>query len=951
MRLSTLLGYFLLLLTGVNLNSQAIVTLDPPFPTGDDAVTITFDATLGNGGLENLPTTDKVYIHTGVTIAGDDWQSVVGNWGMDDGEGLMTRVGTSNIYTISIAPSIRTWYSTTSGTTIPGATLIEQLCIVFRNAAGNLTGKTSSGGDIFVDLATSSFSAAITSHSQNNLLVDAGQNVAFTGQASAAAELDFSLDGVSVASAAASNILVYNLDTDDLSAGSHTLIFSADNGTITISDTISITRHAPVNVQAIPSYGSEGISYPNGNVYLQLRAPFKDFIYVIGDFNDWNLLPEYAMNRTPDGQFYWIEISGLNPNQEYRFQYHIGWEAQRVTDPYCEKVLDPWNDQFISSATYPNLIPYPTGIAEGVVGILQINEPEYIWDNSFSYTRPAQSDIIAYELLIRDFTSTRRFTDVIEKLPYFKALGINAIELMPVAEFEGNDSWGYNPSFFMAPDKAYGPKNEFKRLVDSCHSRGIAVIVDVVFNHSFGQNPMVQMYFDPSAGEFGQPTEDSPWFNPVPRHPFNVGFDFDHESQATNYFVKKVTSHWIDEYKIDGYRFDLSKGFTQVNSGSDVGAWGQFDQSRINIILDYANSIRQTDPAAYLILEHFGGNAEELAYANNNLMVWAKGTNMYNEATMGYLSGNNQNLYLNTPGSRGWSNYAMVQYAESHDEERLMYKNLLFGNVSGSYSTKNVATALERMSLAACFLIPLPGPKMIWQFGEVGYDYSINFCANGTVSEDCRTSAKPVRWDYYNNTNRRGVFDTYRKLNYLKTNYPVFRDLNASLDLGQSLKSIKFDSNGLDAVIVGNFDVVARDFAPGFTQTGTWYDYLNGGSINVSSTGQNLSLAPGEYHVYLNQNIIPPANTYGDAPSSIASSSKNELLIYPNPFDSQITIMLPSEKQADISISDVSGRIVYVTRINGSSVISIPENLIASGLYFCTVTQDQQVYSSKIVKQ
>jgi hypothetical protein len=333
-------------------------------------------------------------------------------------------------------------------------------------------------------------------------------------------------------------------------------------------------------------------------------------------------------------------------------------------------------------------------------------------------------------------------------------------------------------------------------------------------------------------------------------------------------------------------------------------------------------------------------------------MVWAKGTNLYNEATMGWLNGQNQNLYLNTPQARGWSNYALIQYAESHDEERLMYKNLQYGNETSGYSTKDPETALERMSLAACFLIPLPGPKMIYQFGEVGYDYSINYCSNGTVSENCRTDAKPVRWDYYNNINRRKVFETYRKLNYLKTNYPVFRDLNAALELGTYLKYIKFDSNTLDAVIVGNFDVVANDFTPGFSQTGKWYDYLSGDSITVSTAGQTLNMAPGEHHVYLNTRLTPPPNTYGVTPDGIIDpSATSGIIVYPNPFTSNITVMLPEIKTASLRITDLSGRSVFSRQISGTSIIEIPDNQFDAGIYFCTVTQGGNVYSTKIVKQ
>ena len=932
--------------------SQAIVSLNPAFPNGDDNLTLTYNADQGNGALANLPAETAVYAHIGLKINNATWQFVVGNWGTADSRVLMTRIGTSNQYTLSLSPTIRQWFSNNSGTTVPASAVIQQLCLVFRNSTGTLQGKTASNSDIFVDLATSSFSASITSHTQNNLLVNSNQTVVFTGQSSSNASLGFLLDGIVSTSYADTNVIDYSLNTNVIGPGLHTLIFTATNGIFSINDTILITVHSPTQTAEIPSYGEEGIKYPTlTSAYLQLRAPFKDFVYVLGDFNNWTILPEYQMKRTPDGQHFWIEIQNLDPNVEYRFQYYIDWEGLLVTDPYSEKILDPWNDQWISSSVYPNLLPYPTGKAEGVVGILQSSPQSYVWDNSYTYSRPVKEDLVVYELLVRDFSTARNFTEVINKLPYLSTLGINAIELMPVTEFDGNDSWGYNPNFFMAVDKAYGTRNEFKRLIDSCHARGIAVISDVVFNHSWGLNPMVKMYYDEITN---QTTSQSPWFNPIATHPFSVGTDFNHESEATKYFVKKVLKHWLDEYKIDGYRFDLSKGFTQFNSGTNIGQWGQYDQARINILLDYASSVRETDANAYIIFEHLGVVSEETVYADNGIMLWGKGTDQYNEATMGWLNGQNQNLYNTTNQSRGWGNYGLLSYMESHDEERLVYKNLLYGNASGSYNTKDLPIALKRMAAATAFFIPLPGPKMIWQFGELGYGISINQCPNGTISEACRTSSKPVNWYYYDNTDRRELFDVYRKMIYLKTNYPVFRDLGVGMDLGLYSKWLRFDSNSLDAIIAGNFNVVSGTVNVNFTQTGKWYDYLTGDSIVVSNTNTTLNYLPGEYHVYLNQRISPPENQYGGTTSGIVESSNIQpsIEVYPNPFSNEVTIELSNKDfgSAQIELLDMAGRCVWKQTNTCSKSFIIQGNDLPQGVYFCRVILSGKTFTTKVIK-
>ena len=949
---------FLFIQTNIS-SAQAIVSLNPAFPNGDDAVTLTFNADQGNAGLANLPAGTVVYAHTGITVNNAPWQYVVGNWGTVDNRVAMTRIGNTNQYTLTMGPSIRSWYSTNNNGSmqVGAADVISQLCLVFRNADGSLEGKTSSNSDIFVDLATASFSASITSHPQNSLLLNSTQTINFTGQASAASSLEFQLDGFVETSASAATSLNYSLNSSTVSPGLHTLVFKANNGVSSINDTILITVHSSPNIAAIPSGRVEGITYTSqSSVYLQLRAPFKDFIYVLGDFNDWAFLPEYKMNKTPDGQFFWIEINNLDPNREYRFQYFIDWEGIRVTDPYCEKVLDPWNDPWISSETYPNPTPYPTGLAEGVVGILHVNPPAYTWDASYTYNKPPKEDLVVYELLVRDFTETRSFTEVIDRLPYIGSLGVNAIQLMPIMEFEGNESWGYSPNFFMALDKYYGTKNELKRLIDSCHSRGIAVISDVVFNHAFGQSPMLKMYFNPLAGEFGQPTAQSPWFNQVATHPFSVGYDFNHESQATKYFVKKALRYWLQEYKFDGYRFDLSKGFTQTNTGSNIGAWSNYDQSRINIILDYTSTIRQVDANAYIILEHLGDFSEESVYADNGLMLWGKGTDYYNEATMGYLSGQNQNLYNTTPQYRGWGNYGLLSYMESHDEERLMYKNIAFGNSTGSYNTREVNTALKRMAAATAFFIPLPGPKMIWQFGELGYDVSITDCGDGTFSTDCRTSNKPLRWEYFQDSSRRELFDVYRKLIYLKKTQPQMRDLGLYMDLGLYEKVIRCTGNDFNCVIAGNFDVVGQEMNPNFPFGGKWYDYLNDDSLDLNNPGNAFSYAPGEFHVYLDRRIIPPAGDFPTEPNAINSVVDQDVVtVFPNPFNETISIRInakPKEK-VTFTLRDVTGRIALQTTsitLDDSKDFQFSTERLNAGVYFYSLNIDNKTHSGKLIK-
>ncbi len=699
-------------------------------------------------------------------------------------------------------------------------------------------------------------------------------------------------------------------------------------------------------VEVFPTPYQNGLNYlPNGNLLFQLFAPNKQEVHLVGSFNSWQTLSNFQMQRQADGATYTLEVSGLDLGSNHTYQFLID-RALKIADPYSELVLDESNDSFIPTVTFPNLLRYPFGQTRGLVSWIR-PKTNFNWQvNNFQI--PKKTDLVIYELLLRDFIARHDYQTLTDTLDYLQRLGVNAIELMPINEFEGNISWGYNPSFHAALDKYYGTPEAFKRFVDEAHRRGMAVIVDVVFNHAFSQSPLAQLYWD--QPNF-RPAPNNPWLNVVPTHPFNVGYDFNHESQATKAFTKQTLRYWLEEYHIDGFRFDLSKGFTQVNSGNDVGRWSDYDASRAAIWKEYADYLWQVKEDALLILEHFGGLREERELANygNGMLFWNNLNFQYNEATMGY----NNDLSLTNYRSKGFDNPDAVTFMESHDEERLMYKNLQFGNARGSYNVKDLRTALQRVELASVFFYVVPGPKMLWQFGELGYEFSINYCPNGTISENCRVDVKPIRWEYFQNADRKRLYDITSKLIAFKTKYEVTETRDYRGDLFSSIrKTFQLNHPEFLTTVMGNFDLVPQAFFPGFQQTGWWYEYFTGDSLQVTNVNQSIALQPGEYRLYTSKNL----NQSEVISSTFDLYADYQLQLFPNPTRKEINLIYTLKESAsvDIAIFDLNGKLLKQLDLgqipSGISQQRIDLDLSVGGYWLQLATERGQQFLKFVVQ-
>ena len=830
------------------------ITVDPAYPNADKPCTIIFKPASDNPLYGH---TGELYGHFGVVVDGE-WKFVPTDWGTTEEKTHFTKVA-DNHWEFKMEPSIREYFGS-------GETPVTKIALIVRTADGNTK---SHNDDQFCSVQDNKYQA------------------------------------------------------EEFDPGE-------------------------VKTKRVPEGVVDGINYnADGTVTFVLHdmdtaGKRHEYCFIVGDWNNWTRVPEGSMYYDPTTGKWWITLDGFDADKEYRFQYRLGNAAGNDTylsDPYTEIVYDQWNDQYIQGVP-----AFPEG-AKQLVSAFQINKPVYNWKHK-DFKVEDKNDLVIYEMLFRDFTTSQNIAGAMSQLDYIENLGVTAIQLMPIQEFDGNLSWGYNPNHYFALDKYYGTREQYKEFIDECHARGIAVIVDVVYNHATGSHPWAKLWW---AGD--RTASNNPWFNEYAKHPYNVYHDMNHENAMVKEHVKKSLEYLLTEYDVDGFRFDLTKGFTQKDTGGDngdVAAWGRYDQSRVDILKGYADHIWSVNDNAVVIFEHLSDWDEEKVLAEHGMQLWRNVNHEYRTAVTGG-TGNFTNMYSNAPFG------GFVGYMESHDEERICYgagadaSSVTWGicgtltswggspditmNADGAFfSAKNVSfkaddmfkirgnsswndafnygasskgyklplntgyqltlgsgsqdmaapaagtydvyfslaaekvwvmtpgqrpadpsvgtgggsgaaedaftVAMRRAGASAAFFLTVPGPKMIWQFGEIGYDY--------TIEHNGRTGEKPVVTDQYMAVpQRKALYDTYAALLKFRKDNPRFFDKDAKFEWtpNGAVKKITCSVDGKTFHVVGNFGKGQTSYS---VPTGTWADQINGGTVSGT-----ITLKEGEFRLLM----------------------------------------------------------------------------------------------------
>ena len=322
--------------------------------------------------------------------------------------------------------------------------------------------------------------------------------------------------------------------------------------------------------------GMGAICTDNGTTF-RVWAPHADQVSVIGDFNDWKE-KEDEMDQEDDG--YWsIHLEKAKKGQEYKFFIQNGKQKLQKNDPYAQKMSNSNGNSVIDRL-------------------------DYHWQVE-DFKMAAREKLVIYELHIGTFFRTGSsdvgdFSDAEIQLKYLQDLGVTAIEVMPISEFPGANSWGYNPAYPMAVETDYGSPEDLAKFVDKAHSHGIAVIIDVVFNH-FGPSDMDLWQFDGWSENdkggiyfYNDYRSSTPWGDTRP----------DYGRQEVRRYIRDYVFLWLEKYRCDGIRID-AVSYIRHTEGANQG--DQLDDGLV-LLRQIIGEIKTKYPHKIVIAEDMQGD-------------------------------------------------------------------------------------------------------------------------------------------------------------------------------------------------------------------------------------------------------------------------------------------------------------------------------------------------------
>lgn len=526
-------------------------------------------------------------------------------------------------------------------------------------------------------------------------------------------------------------------------------------------------------------------------VEFKLFAPYNKGAVLVGPFTNGQDIP---MEKGEDGHFR-AQVSLDDGHYSYKFR--VQSKSFFLEPDQWIEVIDPRASHVDESEQ---------------TAVLQVKDgkpivDDYVWCHD-DKALPQNEELVIYEILVSDFSGGEadsnprgQLKHITEKLDYLCELGINAIELMPIQEFPGEQGWGYNTHHYFAVESAYGTSKDLKHLVDECHARGIRVILDIILNHSGSEAPLTKIDYNY-------------WYRSEPKDPeqnWGPEFDYDHYDENLSLcpaqeFVKDVLHFWIAEYHIDGFRFDA------------VSQMGHFDF--LGQLTDETS--RQAQPKPFYNIGELIPESPDATNLEGPLdACWRDG---FLHQLLPLLCGDETDIetvkgLIDAKQSGYFGAVNAINYLSNHDHDRLMVQ----------LANRKIfdEAAFKRAKLGAVLVMTAMGVPLVWMGEEFG-----------AYKPKTLEPAK-IDWSLLENDRNHDLMQHYRGLiNLRKENYAL-RTENVEFFYedpdSKVLAYVRWNDEGSRVVVVVNFsDQYLADYEiQNFPQGSTWHEWISDYDIEV----------------------------------------------------------------------------------------------------------------------
>ncbi|NNF05598.1 MAG: T9SS type A sorting domain-containing protein [Candidatus Eisenbacteria bacterium] len=704
-------------------------------------------------------------------------------------------------------------------------------------------------------------------------------------------------------------------DIDYFSVDGMSDITPTDGGFVVDYVTLS---HAPVGATPV-----------SGGTVFKVWAPTRSTVHLRGDFNGWGT----SDLMTKVGEYFVLHKSGANPNQQYKY--------------------------FFNNSHW-NLDARGRGIDSGNNSNSIIIDPEsYNWTIS-DFDTPALEDMVIYQVHLGTFAGRNDplgspafpggYTDLAARVGHLVDLGVNTVLLNPVNEFPGDESAGYNPLSQWAPEWAYGSPNEFKQMVDTFHANGIAVLIDIVWNH-FATSGNLMWNYDGSQTYFDTPQVDTPW---------GAQADFD-EPEVFDYYAHNAHM-WLEEYKLDGFRMDATD-FMNI-SPQDAAGWALMQQLNDDVDRRWGNKVviaEQLPDDSYITRPtDLGGAGFDSQYHD----AW---TDEVRAEIFDGLSSDPEMWKVRNvlDGSGAYlSGKQAVNYIELHDEAWPTSGGQRLPVSLDPSAPHDNDQAKGRTKLSHGLALLGPGVPAFLMGVEWLEDTGF-----GTGFGD--------RIDWGHKTTYPGIYQFFKDVIELRTSEDALAADSpyALIHTNEAANVIvfrRYNTSGDQFIIAANFgNNNYGNYRFGVPASTNWYELVNSEDPGYEGTGSTNpgaiateAIAFDGFAQSVSVNVPPHSIVlFSNGPGVVGipdqpSPRENLLLlrVSPNPMrtQAQIQFELPAPDRVSITIHDIQGRLVD-TLTNRSYLAGshqhqwIPKTQQPHGIYFARVQTSEESRTHKIV--